>query len=272
MDAFHLSLPAMRLLLSLFLVALLAGCDASAPASDALAVRFLVDGQADVTYQAANDVSTARADGRWETRLTAGPDDVLTLDAVSTDGQPVTTTIEIDGKVVATHQGLRVRSNSRPSGRSQNEIEVEGAIEALSADRVRVQGRVFRIDASTRFLGRDNEPIPFETFAVGTFVEAEGHLQSDGTVRAKKLKLEDRDDDDGGDEHEVEVEGSIDAISPTSITVSGTAFATTASTRWLDDDNDPISRDAFAPGLRAEAEGWVRDGVLTAEKVKLDDD
>ena len=104
MNTFHVPLSAMRLLLSLFLVALLAGCDASAPASDALAVRFLVDGQANITYQAADDVSTARADGRWETRLTAGPDDVLSLDAVSTDGQPVTTTIEIDGRVVATHQ------------------------------------------------------------------------------------------------------------------------------------------------------------------------
>lgn len=271
MNTFHVPLSAMRLLLSLFLVALLAGCDASAPASDALAVRFLVDGQANVTYQAADDVSTARADGRWETRLTAGPDDVLALDAVSTDGQPVTTTIEIDGRVVAMHQGLRARSDSRPSERSQNEVEVKGAIEALSADRVRVQGRVFRIDASTRFLGGDNEPISFETFAIGTVVEAEGHLQSDGTVRAKKLKLEDLDDD-AGDEHEVEVEGTIDAVSPTSITVSGTVFATTAATRWLDDDNLPISRDAFAPGLRAEAEGWVRDGVLTAEKVKLDED
>ncbi|WP_412062380.1 DUF5666 domain-containing protein [Rubrivirga sp. IMCC45206] len=258
-----------RLLLSLALLAVV-GCDA-AP-SDTAAVRLLVEGHADVSYTTPSQAATAVADGTWETRLDAAPGDAVTLRAVSRDGAPVSTTIEVDGRVVASDRGLSASSSAR-SGDDAGEVEVHGAVEAVDGDRLTVRGRVFVVDAQTRLFDRDNRPVPLATFAVGTVVEAEGHARADGTVRAKTIKLDDDDGDGKGtDEHEVEVEGRIDAIGSASITVAGTTFATDAATRWLDDDNRSVSRDAFAVGHRAEAEGWVRDGTLYAEKVKLDDD
>lgn len=263
----------MRILpLSLLAVALLAGCDALDTASgDAVAVRYAVEGDAAVSYLDGADLRTAQARGSWETRIEAEPGDVISIEAVSDDGEAVEVIIEINGVTVRIERGARVRIDLRDDDRDDGEVEVEGAIEAVDGDAVTVRGLVFVVDDGTRLLGRDNEALPLSAFAVGTYVEAEGHARADGTYRAKKLKLEDRDgDDDEGTE--VEIEGTIDALDATSVTVAGTRFTTDAATRWLDDDGDPLDRSAFAVGDRVEAEGHASGGVLYAEKVKMDDD
>lgn len=256
--------------LSLSLVALiaLAGCDALGSRSDA-EVHYLVEGDAAVTYLTAGGLSQAEARGTWEVRFEVAPETPLSIEATSSNGAPVRAQIEVDGRVVRATQGLSVRLDARTDDGASGELEVHGAVEAVGADRVTVLGRVFVVDGATELLGRDNETVPFESFTVGTFVEVEGRAVGDGTFRAKKIKL---DDDDGEGVAETEVEGRIDAIDAASVTVAGTRFAVDAATRWLDDDNNPVDRSAFTVGARVEAEGATRGGVLTAKKVKLDDD
>jgi len=109
--------------------------------------------------------------------------------------------------------------------------------------------------------------IPFSALKVGDFVEVHARPRGDGTLLAVDVKRE----DGAGDE--VEVHGPIEAIDATSVTVRGLRFTTDAATRWLDDDNDPVSPSTFAVGHFVEAEGRSRgDGTLYAEKVKRDDD
>ncbi len=258
----------MRLLtLSLVALVTLAGCDAFGPQDD-VEVHYLVEGDAAVTYLAADGLDQVQARGSWEVRFAAPPTAALSIEATSSNGAPIRAQIEVDGVVVRATQGLSVRLDARTDDGASGEIEVHGTVETVGADRLTVLGRVFVVDGATELLGRDNEAIPFEALTVGTFVEAEGRPAGDGTFRAKKIKL----DDDGEGAAETEVEGRVDALDGTSVTVAGTRFAVDAATRWLDDDNNLIDRSAFTVGALVEAEGATRGGVLYAEKVKLDDD
>lgn len=249
---------------------LLSGCDAfsSDAGGDRIEVRYLVDGNAAVSYLGDGGLDQAQARGAWEAQFTAEPDAVLSVEATSIDGSAVRAQIEVDGVVVQATQGLAVRLDSRTDDRSQGVVEVHGPVEAVGADRVTVLGRVFVVDAGTRLFGRGNEVVPFATFTVGTFVEAEGRANADGTFQAKKVKLDDGDDEGS----ETEVEGRIEILDAASVTVAGTRFTVDAATRWLDDDNDPLDRSSFAVGDRVEAEGYALGGVLYAKKIKQDDD
>lgn len=257
-----------RFLFSLIVLGLLAsGCDATGPS--AARVGYAVDGAASVTYTDADGTTkTATPNAAWRLDVDAPQGQSLVLTAASTSGAPVTATITVDNVLVASRRGASVRVESSSSS-SGSEVEVYGLVEALGSDRVTVSGLTFVVDAQTRLYDRNNQTVPLSTFAVGTFVEAEGRLLGDGTYRAKKIKLE----DDDGDSGEIEVHGTLQAIDAESMSVAGRRFVTGPSTRYLDDDGDPISRDAFRVGDLVEAEGYaLADGTLRAEKVKLDDD
>lgn len=71
---------------------------------------------------------------------------------------------------------------------------------------------------------------------------------------------------------EVEVEGPIEALSASSITVLGLTFSVDAATAFLDDDNDPATAAAFSVGQRVEVKGRGASGAWRATRVKPDDD
>ena len=156
---------------------------------------------------------------------------------------------------------------------AQGEVEHRGPIEALGTDRFTVRGTVFVVSASTRLLDRNNRPISFSALAVGTVVEAEGVARSNGTVAARKVKLEDGAESEGDDDGaEVRARGPIQTLGATSLTVRDQLFATDAQTRYLDRNNQPVGREAFHVGSRVEVEGHLRaDGSARAEKVKMED-
>lgn len=257
-------------LLGLLALALtLSACDSgSLPAT--ASVRYAVSGPATITFtDASGTASSATASAAWsrEVALTAGAPVALT--AQSTTGQPVTASISVDGQLVTSSLGANVRVSTASS--SSNEVEVEGPIEALSATSITVLGITFSLDAATSFLNDDNDPTTAAAFAVGTRVEVKGRAAGGGTLRATRVKPDDDSFDDDG--QEIELHGPIQALDATSVTVQGRVFTTTASTRYLDDDNNVIARDAFAVGDLVEAEGHVlADGTVRAEKIKRDDD
>ncbi len=257
----------------LALTVVLAACDSgSSPAT--ASVRYAVSGPATITFTDASGASSsATASSAWdrEVALTSGAPVALT--AQSTSGQPVTASITVDGQLAKSSRGTNVRISSSSSSSSEGEVEVEGPIESLSATSITVLGITFSLDGSTAFLTDDNDPTTVAAFAVGTRVEVKGRSTGGGTFRATRVKPDDDSYDDGEDGQEVELHGPIQAIDAASVTVGGRVFVTTASTRYLDDDNDPISRSAFQVGDLVEAEGHIQsDGTVRAEKIKRDDD
>ncbi len=256
----HLILPT-----ALFL---LTACDSSTASSNASTVRYVIEGSsATITYTDASGSSQASSIGTWEYEFDAEPGATVILDAASGDASPITGSIFLNGGLARSQRGHQIRLEASTSNPSSGEIEVRGFIEARTSNQVTVLGRTFIVDAQTELLGRNNEAVSFDFFRLGDYIEAEGHSQSDGTIRATKLKLE-----DGDEQGQVEVNGLIEARTSNSVTVQGLVFAVDGQTEFLDDNNNPVSFDAFQVDVLVEAEGFSRaDGTYYAEKLKLDD-
>lgn len=247
---------------------LLAACDSGS--SPSTQVRYTVDGPAVVSFTAADgSVQQATTTAAWQTNVSVDAGTAVALAATSASASPVTASVFVDDALVGSRRGRSVRVES--SGSASGEAEVRGAVEALGADRLTVAGRVFLVDGGTRLLDRAGAPVPLTTFAVGTYVEAEGRPLADGTFRATKVKLEDESDDDGSGT-EVEVHGALQAVDADAFTVGGRRFVTSSSTRYLDRRNTSVARASFAVGDLVEAEGHVlADGNVQTSKIKHDD-
>jgi|GEM_PF-3427263 len=262
----------MRALLAFALVLGLAACDSASPASTA-SIRYSVSGPAAITYSTPDGTQAATASSAWDASVQVPAGTPVVLTALSASGQPVEARIYVDDQLAKSSQGTSVRLSSSASS-SSGEVEVEGPIEAISADAITVLGFTFSIDGSTAFLDDDNDPTTAAAFSVGQRVEVKGRGPA-GALRATRVKPDDDGYDDDGDDNGVHVEreSTITAMDAESITVGDLRFLTNASTQYLDDDNRPIARSAFAVGQLAEAEGHRRsDGTVLAYKVKQDRD
>lgn len=151
------------------------------------------------------------------------------------------------------------------------EASLRGRIEAISGSRLQVQGRVVQTDGLTQFLGRRNEPVSLADLKVGDSVEIEGASQSDGSVYARKVKLEDADENEPPqNENEVQFTGGIQSLNP--FRVAGRLVAVDGGTQILDHRNAAIPFSALHVGNTVEVEGTGRaDGSVLARKIKLED-
>lgn len=198
------------------------------------------------------------------------------------EGSGIDARLTIEGLVAGQTLELTVRVSGNSASRvddgddDDDEVEFEGTIDSVSPgdnSLVVASRKVIVTPGSTRILGRNDQPITLASLAPGDRVEVEGAAQSDGSIRAEKIKLEDEDDDDDGDddEEEVEFEGSVSALNP--LTIAGRRVTTNTSTRYLGHRGDPVpASDVLKVGNKVEVEGRLQtDGSVLAEKIKLED-
>jgi hypothetical protein len=95
-------------------------------------------------------------------------------------------TTQRDGSVQASKVGIE----DGPGGGVQGEVEFTGRVDSVTPPTLRVAGRLVTTDSGTR-IERGGDPIALSSIKAGDLVEVEGAPQSDGSVRAKKVKLED---------------------------------------------------------------------------------
>ncbi|HET7294392.1 MAG TPA: DUF5666 domain-containing protein [Vicinamibacteria bacterium] len=114
-----------------------------------------------------------------------------------TPGQTLQISVQLSGN----HATLDGHDDDDNEGEDddQGEVEFKGHIESIGDSSLVVDGRTVLVDASTRIKDGDTE-ITLADLVVGALVEVEGFVQSDGSVLAKKIKVE--DDGDGDDEDE----------------------------------------------------------------------
>lgn len=146
-----------------------------------------------------------------------------------------------------------------------DEFEFKGIIQGLPDTPGRigdwtVGGRTVHVTADTRI--RD-EGRPLE---VGAQVEVEGVLRPDGSVDARKIKVEDEADDD----EDFEFKGLIESFPVGFIgtwVIGGRSVHVTALTR-IEMEDGPV-----AVGALAEVEGFLNpDGSVDAKKIEIEDD
>lgn len=134
------------------------------------------------------------------TRLVGHEDTPITLaDFQPGDLVEVEGTAQADGSVLAKKVELEDDDEGDHDGDDDgddddDEVEFTGTISSLSP--LTIAGRTVTTDGSTRYLGDDHKTLtPAEVLKVGNRVEVEGVAQPDGSVLAKKIELEEEDED-----------------------------------------------------------------------------
>jgi hypothetical protein len=94
-----------------------------------------------------------------------------------------------DGSVQASKVGIEDGPGSDDNG-GGGEVEFTGRVDSIAPPSLVVSGRLVVTDASTR-VERGGSTIALSSIKAGDRVEVEGTPRSDGSVRAKKVKLED---------------------------------------------------------------------------------
>lgn len=92
-----------------------------------------------------------------------------------------------DGSVQAGKVGIE---DGPGGGGVESEVEFTGRVDSVTPPSLRVAGRLVATDSATR-IERGGDPIALTSIKAGDLVQVEGAQQSDGSVRAKKVKLED---------------------------------------------------------------------------------
>ncbi len=163
-----------------------------------------------------------------------------------------------DGTLLA----LRIKLEMRLGDRM---IEVKGEIEAKTETSLTVAGKTFTVNELTVVMGEERGRLTFADLQVGQRVEVKGLLLPDGTLTAVLIKVEDEDEKD-----EVEIFGFIEAISSTSITVSGVTFAIDVNTVIEGSHHQPLTVDDLSVGQRVEVKGTTQtDGTLLATRIEV---
>lgn len=200
--------------------------------------------------------------GRVELRFEgSGVDARLALEGLQS-GQTLTLTVRVSGSSAS-----RVDDNG-------SEVALRAKVDSVGSSSLVVAGRTVRVDASTRLFGRNNETIALSAFRPGDSVEVEGIPQSDGSLLATKVKLEDAGNDDGagnGIGEDVQFTGTISSLGP--LTVAGRSVKTDGSTSYLGHRNEALfASDVLKVGNRVDVEGHtLSDNSVLAKKIKLED-
>jgi hypothetical protein len=191
------------------------------------------------------------------------------------EGPGVDARLEVEGLQTGQTTTLTVRLSGSSAARVEDgtEVTLRAKVDSVGAASLTVGGRTVRVDAATRLLDHNNSPIALSAFKPGDFVEAEGYPQADGSLLAKKVKLEDGGDAGGGAGagQDVAFRGTISGVSP--LVVDGRAVSTNGSTRYLGRKNEALSAaDVLKVGNVVEVEGHSQpDGSVLAKKIKLED-
>jgi len=153
-----------------------------------------------------------------------------------------------------------------------HETELKGAIQSidLATSSLMVAGRKVVTNATTRIVGEHAATLALKDLKVGEKVEVEGTSQADQSVLARKIKVEGGEDDDS----EVELEGTIQSITPASgsLMVAGRTVLTDGQTLILGDHDTKLTLADLKTGEKVEVKGIPQASGVLARKIEVEGD
>ena len=153
---------------------------------------------------------------------------------------------------------IKVRNNNNA------ESNFTGAIESISGSSITVKGLIFVTDQNTEFLDDNRNTITINDLKVGQIVKIKATLQSGNQYLALRVIAK------NFWRPTVKVEGAIENLTLTSITVMGKTFAVDSSTLVVGHGTGVITFASLTLGLNVEVKGALTtSGVLTAKLIKL---
>lgn len=153
---------------------------------------------------------------------------------------------------------------------------VEGVVSSISGSMLKIHtehGDVVVMIVSNTIIRRHDQVVPLSTLKVGDKVELKGHRNADGSFQASSIEI--RDEDEKPSDQAVKFEGSIAAITTSSITVvtrnaASIAMAITSATRIGRGDH-PLTVADLKVGQRVEVRATHNaDGTFTALSIEVD--
>ncbi|KAF0215444.1 MAG: hypothetical protein FD178_1728 [Ignavibacteria bacterium] len=153
---------------------------------------------------------------------------------------------------------IKVRNNINA------ESNFTGAIESISGSSITVKGLIFVTDQNTEFLDDNRNTITITDLKVGQIVKIKATLQSGNQYLALRVIAK------NFWRPTVKVEGAIENLTLTSITVMGKTFAVDSSTLVVGHGTGVITFASLTLGLNVEVKGSLTTaGVLTAKLIKV---
>ncbi len=147
------------------------------------------------------------------------------------------------------------------------ELELVGRIEALGSDSLVVAGITLFVDANTRIEDPWEQPITLADLQVGLLVEVEARQRDDGTYLALEIKIR------KVFHPVVEVEGPIEALTDSTITVAGQIFRVRPGAQVLGPGGQVVSLADLQVGQKVKVRGVVHpDGTYWAVRIRVKED
>ena len=176
-------------------------------------------------------------------------------------------TIEVHGATDGNGGWIATRIHMEDVQEGQ-ESETQGTIDSIDVSELVVDGQAYTISESTEWLDNNNNPLTPGDFAAGDMVEVEARLAADGSMAAMKVKQEDA----GGNNDEViDVDGEIEELTASTITVLGTTLSHDGTTEWEDADGNSQTWEDFQVGDIVKVDGADDgNGGWHATRVRLD--
>ena len=185
--------------------------------------------------------------------------------------------IQVEGTMqgsVVTAEHVQVDDHGNGNGQNdQNETEFTGSIASAGGAcpnlTLSVAGKSVKTNASTAFL-----KAACTALHSGLTVEVSGVTQSDGSVMAARVQVDDdgavENEPEPGDQPETEFKGSVSSVGGAcpslSLVVAGRAVSSSASTAFQGGACDDITR-----GVTLEVKGMAaKDGSVAASRLKID--
>lgn len=223
------------------------------------------------------------ADSEIEVR---GPVESLTASTLTVASHEITvcsaTRIEGEHDVIVPFSSLRVGDLVEVEARVQadgtmfavkiqiedhnEKVELKGTIQAIGSDSLVVGGTTVVVSDATLIRDEHDRTAMFTDLVVGMLVEIEGTRQTDASILATKIDIDDRDD-----EEEVHLEATIEAVGSGWIQVLGRIVYMQSTTTLEGRDHQSISFSDLIVGIKVEVEGTAQpDGSVLARKIKAD--
>ncbi|KAA3613373.1 MAG: T9SS C-terminal target domain-containing protein [Calditrichaeota bacterium] len=147
-----------------------------------------------------------------------------------------------------------------------SEVEFTGQIMAMEQNRIQVGQTYFLLDSNCVFLDHNKNQIGYDQLSLGMFVEIKGYRHMDGNLYALRLRIEDHTSG------KIELTGTVEALTPVSITVNGIEFFVDSTVAVFDLQNMPISFTDLVLADVVEIKGRLQaDGSYLAVCIKLED-
>jgi flagellar hook assembly protein FlgD len=172
--------------------------------------------------------------------------------------------VEIEARIRLGQAPLATRI--KREDQNGEDMELTAVIQALGDSTLTLAELQFRVTRATIILDYDNRFISLAALRTGLLVEVRANVLSDSSLVATRIQIEE------DNLTQIEVKGFIDALTNTSLTVSGLTFVIGDSVAVIDQNGSATHFAALRAGMLVEVRGLVRfDRRLQATFIKIED-